>query len=159
MRLVCWCPHKINCEELKKVASKAAFEEFSSIELSEKMKLVPLLKTFIKTVEDKVQEELRSDRPVPGFILKRRSGRRAWNIEKEKEILHDLNSAGISEEELFTPKKMITVAQTEKVLKLNKIDLDLSDYVIKGEGSVYIAKEKSEGEVLDKTAEAKKDFK
>ena len=136
-----WCQHKTTCPHLKSLTQKIAQEEFENMELSESLSLVPVLKLFIKAVEEKSLEVLNQGKKLEGFKLTRARGKRVFkDIEKVRTIL---GAEGIKEDELLHDRKPFTVPQTEKYLKTAKIDIDLSDYIEVQEGAPKVVPEKS----------------
>ncbi len=155
-----WCNSKPFCPELKKIANKAALEDFENIELSDALKIVPLLKTYIKAVEETSLTKMRQGGNIDGFKLV--NGRGARNFFDEKAVIKFLLENKFEEDELFN-KKMLTVAQIEKVIKKNKYEIDITRFINKTVGATKIVEQSDKRKGIDvlKTAgnSALEDFK
>jgi len=152
-----WCQHKTTCPHLKGLTQKIAQEEFEDLELSDSLKLVPVLKLFIKAIEEKSLEVLNQGKKLEGFKLARTRGTRIFS--DLEEVRTALGAEGVREDELFHERKPFTVPQTEKYLKTAKIDFDLSEFIKVKEGSPKVVPEKSLSKKINKTEDAQQVFK
>jgi len=152
-----WCEHKVTCPKLNELANEAAMTQFENTELSERMKIVPALKQFIKGVEEETLKQLNLGEEVPDFKLVRSKGKRVWV--DEADAMTFLMSQGCVQRELEkTTIKMLTVAQTEKVLKKKKLKADLTEMIKQSEGTLKVVPVQAPETSVDKTSEAIKDF-
>lgn len=151
-----WCQHKTTCPKLNEIVGKVALDDFEGVELSEKYKLIPVLKQFIKAVEAESMATLNQGKSLPGYKLVQGKGNRKWG--DEKKIAFDI-TAKFEELEVYSKPKLLTVAQMEKTLKKNKIDFDLSEYIVRPDGAPKIVFEDSLEKEINKTAQAIEDFK
>ena len=154
-----WCPHKVTCPKLNELAYEAAKTQFENMELSERMKIVPALKQFIKGVEEETLKQLNLGNEVPDFKLVRSKGKRVW--EDEEVAMTTLRAEGCTKGELTKTKTtMLTVAQTEKLLKKKKVykDTILEALIKQSEGSLKVVPAQAPVIAVDKTSEAISDF-
>ncbi len=151
-----WCAHKTTCKELNKLANRVAQDDFAGFDLADKLEMVPALKLFIKAVEEESHLLLGQGKELPGFKLVRSRGRRVWL--NEDGALSRLEREGIPQAKLFTPGKILTPTQIEKVVKKEKLNIDLTDFIIMKEGAPKVVPESNKGEAINKLAEAKNDF-
>jgi len=157
-----FCPHKVDCPELKRIAQKVAMLDFAENDLSEKLSWIPSLKLFMAAVEEESLDNLQQGKPIQGYKLVRGRGNRKWVDLKALEsdlVKHVENSDSPPLSEFYTPKKIKSVAQIEKIILNKKIDFDISGYFVKGEGAFKVVEDSEPGEATSSTSEAIKDFK
>lgn len=151
-----WCQHKTSCPALNTIAVQVAKKDFEGLELSDKLKMVPALKLFIKAVEEESLERLNQNKDLPGFKLIRSRGRKVWG--QETIALTLLEKAGIPQSKLFSPGKILTPTQMVKLAKTENIDIDLSLYIEMQQGAPKVVLESAKGDPINKVADAINDF-
>lgn len=154
-----WCDHKVDCPKLNELANEAAKTQFENLELNERMKIIPALKQFIKAVEEETLAQLNLGNEVPDFKLIRSKGKRIWK--DEEEAMKILRTLGCTKGELEKSSiKMLTVAQTEKVLKKKKLykDANLEGLIKQSEGTLKVVAAQAIETAVNKTSEALSDF-
>lgn len=153
-----WCEHKTTCPELTKMANKIAANDFEGIDLAEKMQMIPVLKLFIKSVEEDTFKALDQGTKVPGFKMIEGRGSRKW--QNAEGPLNDLIKMGLPKEKLTAPSTALSVAQMEKLLKKEKItDFELAGYIVKKPGAPKVAPQSAKGKEYIKVEKALEDFK
>ena len=151
-----WCAYKVNCLELNKKATQVATDDFEGVTLSEKLSMIPILKVFIKAVEEKSLERLQQGKDLEGFKLVRTKGTRQWENFVDAEKV--LRKAGLLKRELYGKPKPLTPLQINKLIKKKNKDLDIGYlYSVKEGGSKVVPAQATE-KAIDPIAEAKKDF-
>ena len=151
-----WCEHKTTCPKLSEIANSVAADEFEMISLSEKMKIIPALKIFIKAVEEETLSNLRQEKEVPGFKLVRTRGKRIFKDEAAFAKAWEAKEYDTSL--IYSKPKMLTLPQVEKVIKKQKFDIKLSDFAGEAEGGLRVVAEEVDRPAIDKIQEAINDF-
>ena len=91
-------------------------EGLSKLEVSKVLKFAPILKIWVKQVEEYAQDELAKGHSIPDWVLTDKLGNRCWIDPKiaKAELLSKFGQAIFSEPELKSP------AQMEKTKGINK---------------------------------------
>lgn len=117
-----WCPAAAACPALRTRAKSATpIEEFDPVDallalthqqISENMKLVPLLEIFIKATETECQRRLSRGDRVPGYkMVVGREGNRKWESEEKTK------AAFANDPIIYKEPALKSAPQLEKVLK------------------------------------------
>ncbi|MCP4538514.1 MAG: DUF2800 domain-containing protein [Chloroflexi bacterium] len=110
-----WCPAAPFCEELMHKAQAAAQNDFADVEdldlihLSKALIEVPILKEWIKAVEERAFHEARHGRTPPGYKLVQKKAQRKWKNEADaKKALRraNLKVADIEAKSLKSPPQI-----------------------------------------------------
>lgn len=122
-----WCPHVAECPAVLEMANKAAKEDFiDEVSLSDKYKMVPVLKAFVSKVEEMTHMALELGEEVKGFKLKEGKNRRHWS--DDDTVLKYLMKNKVLKREAVE-SKLLSVAKIEKLLKEKKVNVELSDFI------------------------------
>lgn len=127
-----WCPAAPVCPRLHSAANKLAKEVFAAgkpydaEKLAECLHWLPILEGWISSVREFAYAEVEHGNSVPGWKLVGKRATRKWSDEgKGEKFLKGLISVGVvTEDEVFS-RKMVTVAQLEKLIGKNEIPNDL----------------------------------
>ena len=158
-----WCPHKIDCPKLNKMATESAYADFNDFDFFEAshlelcMKRIPLLKQFIKVVEDKALEHMSQDKPLDGFKLVQGKGNRKWK--SDEEMQYKLMVAGFKAVDLYEPRKLLSVPKIEKLLKKNKMNIDIDELTVRKDTAPRVVADSNMLVKIDRTQNAVLDFK
>jgi len=139
-----WCKAKPTCSALAARTENALMKEFNELELStpttpENLRDVdlrfilnnkPLIINWLNAVESHVKERVLNGEGFEGFMIVRGRSNRKWGDEKEAE--KKLNNL-LGKTKSYN-KKLLSVAQAEKVLGKDKKD-EISDLIVKPEGA------------------------
>jgi hypothetical protein len=158
-----FCPHAGRCRELTKVCTeyvethgmKIAVETLTAWEVSEVLKMEPLISLWLKRVKDQALTTLLSGGAVPGYKVVAGRGSRAWA--DDLEVAELLNDAGYSKED-YTKTELLSVAAMEKALGKKKCAELLGGQILAYTGSPTIAPETDKRPVYDQAAETLKDL-
>jgi len=156
-----WCSNRAQCPALYGLAQKAAIDDFKEVasleneELAEKLKMIPMVQAFVKAIEE--EAFLRADKgeKVPGFKLINGRGSRSF---KDADKVIELLKSQIDESDLKTKSVPLSVAQMEKVIKKNKLTIDLSEHINKSDGKIKLVPESAKGKEINKLNNAIEDF-
>jgi hypothetical protein len=152
-----WCHARAKCPEMKRLASVAAgldFAEIKTDDLSEWLSKLSLLKSFIEAVEAKAKDTLFNGGTIDGWKVVEGRKSRSWK-DTDQTVLW-LKRQGYSDEQIMSKPELLSVAQMEKAMKGEA--LDISPFVEISLGQPTIAPEKDKRSSVDKTQSAKKDF-
>lgn len=150
-----WCHAKSKCPEMTRLANDAASTDFANLDadgIDSWMPKLGLLKTFIDAVEAKAKDTLLSGGSVRGWKVVEGRKSRDWVDQAQVEVW--LKQQGY--DQIYTKPELLSVAQMEKALKGEVIDL--SSVIKISYGSPTIAPEKDKRPSVDKNLSAKKDF-
>ena len=128
-----WCRAKARCPALSKYVVNAIGEAFENVaeadttlvldtpeELSAKMQAIPLIEEWCKAVRARVESDLFSGVPVPGYkIVEGKRGNRAWGNPSEAELLLK-ERFRLKVEEMYD-LKLISPTTAEKLQKAGRI--------------------------------------
>ena len=95
---------------------------------------------WISAVEDRASAALRAGIPIPGWELKQSLGNRAWVDPKVAET--EIRKMGVSILDMYTPQKLLSPAQMEKLLPKDKRE-DMNELVIRPEGELKLKRAKA----------------
>jgi hypothetical protein len=153
-----WCHGKTSCPEMRRLANEAASMDFAAeLELSiveEWMPRLPLIQGFIDAVESKAKEALLAGQTIKGYKVV--EGRKSRSWKDESEVLSYLKGQGYDDSMICTKPSLLSVAQLEKALKGEA--LDLNEFIAIKAGSPTIAKDSDVRKSVDKSQSAKHDF-
>lgn len=97
-------------------AAEAASKPWDELTLGDKLRLVPVVEHWIKSVEAEARAAGLEGNPPDGFkVVEGRKGNRDWS--DQRGAVDFLARAGLAEADLFTEPKMISPAQAEEKLK------------------------------------------
>jgi len=149
-----WCRSKSSCPEQRRLANEAAAIDFASpqSDLSKYMDMVEHLRSFADAVENAVKETILQGGSVPGWKVVEGRRTRAWKDEAMVESI--LTGQGLTN--IYTQPKLLSVAQMEKALKKEGVDLEM--FIEVKQGNPTLAKESDKRESTNKAAQAAKDF-
>jgi hypothetical protein len=137
-----WCPAKFACPEHHHTANQAAQVDFKTKapdDLSYWLEKLPILKSFISSVEETAYEKLVSGVAIDGFALGKPAKRRAW--EDEDKVINFVDSIGLTG--TFIKEVLISPAQVDK-LKLNlSVQEQLNAFITFTESKPSIVKKDS----------------
>jgi hypothetical protein len=150
-----WCRGKSSCPAQRGLANEAAAIDFrdTKIDLTRYLEIIDHLRGFADAVENAAKETLLQGGSVPGWKVVEGRRTRAWKDEAEAETY--LNGLGYSEM-IYSQPKLLTVAQMEKALKKEAVDLDR--LIESKTGNPTLAKESDKRSSLNKFDQAAKDF-
>ena len=141
-----WCDAAPICPAMHKMSLEAAAADFAAADmgehieaaaLSEWLEKIPMLKNFVKSVEERSKSLMYEHRvPIKGYKIVEGRRIRTWSID-EGELEMQLSNEGYTESEFLTPGKMKSPAQMEKALPA----FDVDKYTIKKPGSPTVAAE------------------
>ena len=128
------------------IANQAAQKDPAQLtndEIRDIMESVPLIKSFIESVEKEAMTRLKAGHSISGLKVIHGRGQRSWNIDDE-EIAGKLKGMGIPKDVIYSAK-LITPAALEKAVWMKKVKGEevkkqLSDRQIKTIHENYIAK-------------------
>ena len=127
-----WCRAKPDCHALAEFSFGKAVEGFDTITPEPKMKQpdfitskqlsiiysnLPLMKMFIKTIEEKVLLDLQNGKTVEGYTLVEGRSTRAWKNPAAFERKMKLKKFRVAD--IYQPRKLISPTQAEKLLGKN----------------------------------------
>lgn len=149
-----WCRAAHICPEMQKLAAKAAATDFAteSVEdIAAWLEKVPLLKQFIEAVESTAKDALMSGKPVPGWKVVEGRRSRVWKNEAEV-----IDALAEFKDKIFSRPELLSVAQMEKALKGQPVDLN--DLIEVKTGQPTIAPESDKRAAITRDGTAAKDF-
>lgn len=128
------------------IANQAAEKDPAQLtndEIRDIMESVPLIKSFIESVEKEAMNRLKAGQSISGLKVVHGRGQRSWNLEEE-EMVGKLKSMGVPKDVIY-PAKLITPAALEKAVwtkkvKGEEVQKQLSERQIKTIHENYIAK-------------------
>jgi hypothetical protein len=148
-----WCPSKAQCPKQQAIAQKAMAEEFGN-NLEYWLDNTDHLKSFIEAVEARAKDQLLSGKSINGWKVVEGRKAREWKDAAAAETY--LKSLGYHEL-IYTEPQFKSVAQVEKALK--KEAVDLSGHIQTKSGSPALAREDDKRQNLSKADSAALDFK
>lgn len=146
-----WCPAQ---HDMANEAAVADFESITRTELVEWAKKAPIIKDFLKSIEDRVKADLDDGKQVPGFKLVEGRRDRVWTDEKEFQA--KLLKAFPGEDFYFTKRKLLSPSQMEKAMKGRPFDY--SEFVTRKEGKPTVATEDDPRDAYSPASAAAEDF-
>ena len=132
-----WCPAAAICPALAKKAQEAAKLEFTPAvpynpdDLARALTLAPLLKDWVKSVEEFALLEAQQGRCPPGRKLVQTLGNRKWG--DEESVKAAAEKYGMDHKDIFT-EKLRTVAQLEKVVGKKDFAENFGEYIVREAG-------------------------
>jgi hypothetical protein len=150
-----WCRSRTKCPEMQRLANEAAALDFNAIDsdaIEHWLPKLSLLKSFIEAVEAKAKDTLLSGGQVKGYKVVEGRKSRDWLDGQKTELW--LKQQGY--DNIYTKPELLSVAQMEKALKTES--LDMTSLIKVSYGSPTIATESDKRSAIDKAQSAKKDF-
>lgn len=114
-----WCAAAGFCPKLAKQAVETATKEFGvgieydAGELSEALAKVPMIKQWIKSIDEFAYSEAQAGRIPPGFKIVEKRGTRKFR--DDQQAIVGLKQAGLTDEQIFEPKELKSVPGIEKI--------------------------------------------
>lgn len=156
-----FCKAKALCPELKKVTEKTILSSFDDLDelkttdvLSDNdlrlaLKNKKLIVSWLDAVENLVMDKLLTGVPFDGYKIVEGRSVRQWGdeVEAEKVLLETI------EDKAYTPRKLISPAQAEKILGKTKKDL-IEPLIIKPVGKPTLVEESDKRESLTVSADS-----
>ena len=151
-----WCRAKGTCEALAKKCNRTVgmeagipvpHGELSNDEIADTLPTLPLIKSWIKAVEEHALDAAVRGEIIPGYKVVRGTSRRAWD--DEALVTKSMKNAKVRVGEMFT-KKLVSPAQAEKLLgKGHRI---LQVHSIKPEGKPTLVLEEDKRPAIESAA-------
>jgi hypothetical protein len=125
-------------------------ESLSAQQISELLGKADVIEVWIKAVREYATQRLKSQETIPGWTLKTGLGNRSW---KDKAMAKEvLAQAGVKN---FIIEELVSPTQAEKLIKKQKVQLDLFEWVERLETGAKLVRD---SESSSATASAKSDF-
>lgn len=123
--------------------------------LFETLKVLPILQLWIDGLENAAEAIAAGGGPTPGFKLVEKVARRKWQDEdKAREYFA---SETMLDEDEYAPRKLLSVAQAEKVVKMN-MGKDgvkaMAEHVVKQSSGLKLVPEDAKGDAVNPLAVA-----
>ena len=157
-----WCLNKGNCRALADYQHQVIGSQFDNLDIIEKVdtltlaeigeKILPnlkLLEQWTKAVQHRAYEALEQGLDVPGYKMVEGRSLRRWS--NEKEVSKKL-SASLDEDDVWQ-RKLVTVAQAEKLIGKKEFAELFADDVSRPAGKATIAPEADKREALSPALE------
>lgn len=115
-----WCAAAGFCPALTKQAIDTATTEFGAGieydpgELSEALAKVPMIKQWIKSIDEFAYGEAQAGRILPGWKIVEKRGTRKWR--DDQQAIVGLKQAGLSEAQIYEKPELLSVPKIEKVV-------------------------------------------
>jgi hypothetical protein len=158
-----WCPARAHCPELAAQVSNDARQDFRGMKidaLGDAMLEIPLMKAWIKGVEDQVKEHLEKGDSVEGFKVVEGRKSRHW-IDQDAAVKYFKNRVSKFQHTCYNFKFM-SPAQMEKALKGKEVKIrgkvDFTKVVEKSGGSPTVVPEDDKRDALVYGDKAAADF-
>lgn len=158
-----WCPAKLKCPEMRKLAHDAAEQMFKPIrgrkleapdydgeELAEFLELRGALKAWLSAVEDQAKQMLEQGHEVPGYKLVEGRRTRAWR--DEKALVRYLRKRKIKLVEIYE-SVLRSPAKLEKELSGGRGKIDLDSHIEWRPGGLTIAPDSDKRPAVSSGAE------
>lgn len=145
-----WCKAKKGCPLLNLDANQALRTSQADLEkdISEWLAAAEQLKDWIREIEQWAFRRLEDGHEVKGYKLVAKNARRKWADEEAAEgYFSSMRSVKADE---FAPRKMLSVAQMEKLLKSKGKELP-SEFVLKESSGMKMVPEDAPGEPVNLT--------
>ena len=159
-----FCPHAGKCRALTKVCTeyvethslRVAVPVLAPHEVAEVLKMEPIITLWLKKVKDQALTTLMEGGEVPGYkVVEGKLGNRKWA--DELKVAEALKAAGYQLEDI-TETKLLSPAAMDKALGKKRAAELLTELIERSPGAPTIAPETDKRPVLDRLAEAQKDF-
>lgn len=157
-----WCKSASSCSALERGATALAVREFSPAlrydpqRLADTLEKLPIIEAWVDGVRAFAKAEAERGRCPPGYELVESFSRRSWADVAAARI--EFKRAGLSEDEMHEPRKLISPAKMEKKLPKDKLLLvELFSNSVSN-GYRLVAKPKSGAPHLDGTADTVTEF-
>jgi hypothetical protein len=125
-----WCPAKADCTELAATVKDTVIGDFDNLDdpkaieahivaapesvIAEGMRILPLVKIWVKAIEDTAMERLLNGVPIEGFkLVEGRAGSRQWTSAEDAESA--MKAMRLKVDEMYD-KKVISPTSAEKLL-------------------------------------------
>jgi len=154
-----WCRARSICPALRQQVDQAAAQDFRAMgaeQLAEALEQVPLMKAWISGVEDATKELMLQGKKIPGYKVVEGRKSRSWLDETQamdffRRKVKDFRKV------MFT-EKFVSPAQAEKVVKAQKLNVDLEPLIKTSQGSPTLAPESDKRPVMTLASTAASDF-
>jgi hypothetical protein len=142
-----WCRARSFCPALKAKVEEARqldYKDMQMADLAQAMELIPMVKAWLKGIEDHSKELMLNGAAVPGYKVVAGRGTRAWG--DQDAAMKYIKGRVIGFEDTFCTLKYPSPAQAEKALKgatlrgKTKV-VDLSKLIVKHEGKPTVTTE------------------
>lgn len=134
-----WCAAAGFCPAIAKQAVETATQEFGAGldyepgELAEALSRLPMIKQWIKSVDEFAYSEAQAGRIPPGFKLVEKRGSRKWR-DDQKAVLA-LTAAGLKADQIYGKPELLSVPVIEKIYgKKNMKELE-DEIVVESSGT------------------------
>lgn len=116
--------------------------------LAETLALLPVLQAFIDGIEDAALSMAMGGTKIPGMKLVEKQARRYWeNAEGAKKWFAENT---VLDEDEYAPRKLLTVAQAEKLIKSDKAAVkSMAAFVEKKSSGLRLVPETAKGDAVD----------
>lgn len=118
--------------------------------LADTLKVLPILQKWIDGVEAAAENAMNGGHHLPGFKLVEKIARRKWA--SEEDALKWFAEQTMLDEDEYAPRKLLTVAQAEKVVKQSagKDGVKaMADHVVKESSGLKVVPEDAKGEAVN----------
>ena len=138
-----YCPAEPYCEERRRyVAAANLLGARDQIELTAAAGMVIEIEDWVKSIKEELYLQMVRGVPVPGWKIVEKRHTRKWTDEKAAE-----KAIKLPKKDMFATK-MLTPAQMEKVIKKNKVNVDLSKFIVSVSPGTTIATEDDSREAI-----------
>lgn len=168
-----FCLAAASCPELHQLAQAQAEKDFSPVVIDEEkrglrepktteevaraLKVVPILKGWLKSVQEYAYFRAMSGEVIPGYKLCEKRPTRKW--QNEDLAIEYFEQKGFVEREIFKAPQIRTPADFEKVNKLNKKEkLAIEHLIVKESSGLTLAPEYDKRPAVTPGALAEKEF-
>jgi len=134
-----WCPTAPYCVEKKQTVLVAKLLDAKSHnELCSAACELADVEQWCKDVREELYMQIKDGVSVPGYKVVAKRAARKWS--NEADATFAMEKAGVSLD-VFTKTVMLTAPQTVAALKKNKVDFDLSEFIVKTSSGTTLAPE------------------
>lgn len=127
--------------------------------LADTLKVLPILQAWIDGVEAAAEAAALGGLPLPGFKLVEKVARRKWADEEAARAW--FASATMLDDDEYQPRKLLSVAQAEKVVKMNggkEAVKEMAAHVVKQSSGLKLVPEDAKGDAVNPLAVAEAGF-
>jgi hypothetical protein len=158
-----WCPARAHCPTLAKLVHEQANQDFKVMkldDLAEALRKVPMMKAWIRGVEDQTKDHLERGDVLPGWKMVQGRRSRKWASEAEA-VKYFKNRVGKFQHTCYN-MKLKSPSQMEKALRAEDVKIrgvcDIEKVVVHGHSSPTIVPESDPRDALKHGDKAKSDF-
>lgn len=150
-----FCAAKASCRRFHEQAAKTVAESFDDLsnfevaddvahvtgeELAHMLENLPLVKSWVTTVEEHAFGQLQRGEKIPGWKLVEGRSHRKWGCD-EDDVLAALKSQRKLKVDEYAPRKVLSLAQLESLMGKTTFAEKLGDLVVKPTGKPALAPE------------------